>query len=99
MRLTSQQIQQIRTIVAAQAGTDAKICLFGSRVDDQARGGDVDILVEVPTSVEDPAPLAARIAGRVSRLMGGRKVDVVLSAPNLQELPIHEMARKQGVLL
>jgi len=65
-------------------------------VDDRARGGDVDILVELPSPVQDPAPLAARIAGRISRAMGGRKVDVVLSAPNLRNLPVHDVARREG---
>jgi len=55
--------------------------------------------VELPHPAEDPAPLAARIAGRISRAMQGRKVDVVLAAPNLKSLPIHEVARREGVLL
>lgn len=99
MRLTPDQIAQIRRIVAEQAGNDACVRLFGSRVDDHARGGDVDLLVELSGPVSDPAPLAARIAGRVSRLMAGRKVDVVLAAPNLEHLPIHDVARREGIPL
>ena len=99
MRLTPAQIESIRRIVAELAGPDASVRLFGSRVDDHARGGDVDLLVELPHVVDDPARLAAQIAGRVSRAMYGRKVDVVLSAPNLKTLPIHEAARRQGVVL
>ncbi|NWG29894.1 MAG: nucleotidyltransferase domain-containing protein [Rhodocyclaceae bacterium] len=99
MRLTAQQIANIRAIVAELAGDDAIVRLFGSRLDDTAKGGDVDLLVEVPHAVEAPAPLAARIAGRVSRALDGRKVDVVLAAPNLLSLPIHEAARRQGVAL
>ena len=99
MRLTPDQIAQIRHIVAEQAGNDARVRLFGSRVDDHARGGDVDLLVELSGPVSDPAPLAARIAGRVSRLMDSRKVDVVLHAPSLRVLPIHEVAWREGILL
>ena len=99
MRLTPQQIDTIRQIVAEQTGPEATVRLFGSRVDDNARGGDVDLLVELPHPAEDPAPLAARIAGRISRAMQGRKVDVVLAAPNLKSLPIHEVARREGILL
>lgn len=100
MRLTPEQVKGIRAIVAEQAGDDAIVRLFGSRLDDEARGGDVDLLVEIPHAVDAPAPLAARIAGRVSsRLMDGRKVDVVLWAPNLMRLPIHEIARREGVRL
>ena len=31
--------------------------------------------------------------------MGGRKVDVVIRAPNLLELPIHTVAAEEGILL
>ncbi len=99
MRLTPTQITAIRAIVAQLAGDEASVRLFGSRLDDTAKGGDVDLLVEIPHPVADPAWLAARIAGRVSRAMAGRKVDVILSAPNLLRLPIHEIAQKEGVLL
>lgn len=99
MRLTQTQISAIREIVATVAGGDATVRLFGSRLDDAAKGGDVDLMVEVPHPVEAPAPMAARIAGRISRAMSGRKVDVVISAPNLMQLPIHAVAFSKGVLL
>lgn len=99
MRLTPAQIAAIRDAVAEVAGRGATVRLFGSRLDDAAKGGDVDLLVDVPHPVEAPAPMAARIAGRISRAMAGRKVDVVISAPNLMRLPIHEAAFSEGVLL
>jgi predicted nucleotidyltransferase len=99
MRLSDPQIAAIRQVVLEQAGVAATVRLFGSRLDDAAKGGDVDLLVEIPSPVADPAPLAARIAGRISRALDGRKVDVVLAAPNLKTLPIHEVARREGCLL
>lgn len=99
MRLSNTQIATIRQVVLEQAGVAATVRLFGSRLDDAAKGGDVDLLVEIPSPVADPAPLAARIAGRISRALDSRKVDVVLAAPNLMSLPIHEVARREGCLL
>ncbi|MGD9521843.1 MAG: nucleotidyltransferase domain-containing protein [Tepidiphilus sp.] len=99
MRLTPAQIERIRSAVADLAGAQATVRLFGSRLDDSARGGDVDLLVEVVEPLAEPALLAARIAGRISRLLDGRKVDVVLAAPNLKELPIHHVARREGIVL
>ncbi|MGF1547756.1 MAG: nucleotidyltransferase domain-containing protein [Thiotrichales bacterium] len=99
MRLTQDQITRIRAIVAEQAGSDAAVSLFGSRLDDRAKGGDIDLLVEIPRPVDAPAPLAARIAGRLSRALDGRNVDVVLAASNLKTLPIHTVARRDGVRL
>lgn len=73
--------------------------VFGSRLDDAAHGGDLDLMLELPESVDNPALMAAQMAARVSRAMQGRKVDVLLSAPNLQRLPIHDIAFKEGELL
>ena len=99
MRLSPVHIAFIRDCVRQLAGDEAQVRLFGSRLDDNSRGGDVDLLVELPTPVERPARLAAQISARVSRQMHGRKVDVIISAPNLQRLPIHDIARRQGVPL
>lgn len=99
MRLTLQQTQTIRAVALQAAGEDARIRVFGSRLDDAARGGDLDLMIELSDPVADPALLAARISARVSRTLQGRKVDVLISAPNLQRLPIHDVAYQEGVLI
>jgi len=99
MRLTETQTEAIRRIVRAEAGERAAVRVFGSRVRDDARGGDLDLLVTLPDPAEAPALLSARLSARISRVMHGRKVDVVLEAPNLKRLPIHEVAEREGVSL
>ena len=99
MRLTSQQLHAIVELAHQLAGRQASVRLFGSRLDDHAKGGDLDLLLEVPEPIANPALLAARFSAKISRLMQGRKVDVVLAAPNLMRLPIHDVALKEGVLL
>ncbi len=99
MRVTPEQIAAIRHNAALLAGGDARVWLFGSRVHDEARGGDVDLLVELDVPVAEPAQLAARLSAKVSRAMYGRKVDVLIKAPNLKLLPIHTVALAEGVRL
>jgi len=99
MRLSAEEVRVIRDVVAELAGDGARVRVFGSRVNDDARGGDVDLLVELPEPTREPAMLSARIAARMSRAMHGRKVDVLIAAPNLKTLPIHETARREGELL
>lgn len=96
MRLTDYQIQVIRQL-ACQAG--GRVRVFGSRLDDTAHGGDIDLMLELPEPVDNPALMAAQMSAQVSRAMHGRKVDVLLSAPNLMRLPIHDIAFKEGQLL
>ena len=99
MRLTPDQVNIIRTAVAQVAGADAQVWLFGSRVHDEMRGGDVDLLLDMPQAVDEPALLAASLSARVSRAMDGRDVDVVIRAPNLLQLPIHAIAMAEGLRL
>lgn len=99
MRLGLDQQQAIQRAVREVFGPDARVRLFGSRLDDDAKGGDIDLLVEVNEPIDVPAELAARLSVKVMRACNGRKVDVVLTAPNLEVMPIHEIARRQGVLL
>ena len=47
--LSTTQTRLILDCVRAQFGADAQVRLFGSRLDDGARGGDGDLLVETAT--------------------------------------------------
>jgi predicted nucleotidyltransferase len=99
MRLTPAQIDTIKSTAQAVLGEGAQVTLFGSRVHDELKGGDVDLMVEVNEAIADPAVLAARMSSQVSRSMLGRRVDVVLKAPNLMEQPIHRIAKQEGIRL
>lgn len=96
MRLSEEQVQAIRRIALETAGAAAQVRVFGSRLDDTAKGGDLDLLLEVPEPVSNPAWLAALFSARVSRMMEGRKVDMVLLAPDTPRQPIHEVALLEG---
>lgn len=99
MRLSALHIEHLKRLAAEEAGPQARLRLFGSRLDDAGRGGDVDLLLELDSPVADPAWLAARLSARASRALDGRAVDVVIAAPNLLRLPIHEAAERLGKLL
>lgn len=99
MRLTDYQIQAIRQLARRVGGNQSRVRVFGSRLDDTANGGDLDLMLELPEPVDNPALMAAQMSALVSRVMFGRKVDVLLSAPNLMRLPIHDSAFKEGRLL
>lgn len=99
MRLTQAQIDQIKASVRQVFGEQATVCLFGSRADDAALGGDVDLLISTTLPIDNPTILAAKLAAKVMRFQHGRNVDVVVKAPNLSAQPIFDIAEKTGVLL
>ena len=61
MRLSPEDIVVIRTLVQARFGPSAGIWLFGSRLDESARGGDIDLYVE-PDRLPDDNLFLARQA-------------------------------------
>lgn len=95
MRLSNRQTQIIRQQVQHLAGDQVRVRVFGSRLNDSARGGDLDLMLELSEPVANPALLIAQ----VSRALMGRKVDVLLSAPNLMRLPIHDVAFQERIEL
>ena len=97
MRLTDEQMEAIRQSARQIGGELARVRVFGSRLDDSARGS--DLMLELPAPVDNPALMAAQLAARASRVLHGRKVDVLISAPNLMRLPIHDIAFQEGRLL
>jgi hypothetical protein len=101
MRLNEYQRRVLKEATAACFEPSATIRLFGSRVDDTKRGGDIDLLIE--TSLTDPAQIASAHIHFVSRLyrdMGEQKVDVLIDYPGRRQRPaIYDVARAEGVTL
>lgn len=99
MRLTNAERAAICETVRSVAGPTTRVRLFGSRADDLARGGDIDLLVEVDHPVQSVVRLGARIGVRLQQVLGERRIDVVMAAPNVAESTIHRVARETGVEL
>ncbi len=77
MRLNEKQIQAIKTSVARHFPEDSRVFLFGSRVDDTPKGGDIDLLVE--SSLAGIALQEARLKtmGSIQRSIGEQKIDII----------------------
>lgn len=82
MRLTKSEVLAIEAAAKAVLPSGARVLLFGSRTDDARRGGDIDLLVEPPTPVDASlaADLSTRLAARLYRLIGERRIDIVVAA-------------------
>lgn len=99
VRLTADQINIIRESVARIFGTSARVWLFGSRVDDTKRGGDIDLLIETDESVPNRIDKLCRLEAALIMRLGDRKLDVVLQDRTTPVSRIHEIAKRTGVRL
>lgn len=66
MRLTDCQIQAICQLARELAGGESRVRVFGSRLDDTAHGGDLDLMLELSEPVDNPAFMSAQMSARVS---------------------------------
>lgn len=99
MRLTESQRQSIKSAVAAVIGEESRVWLFGSRVDDAKRGGDIDLLIETDKVVAGRISALCRIEGELVVRLGNRRIDLLLKDAQTAEAPIFDVARRTGVLL
>ncbi len=103
MRLSETERKAITSAVTRHFGREARVLLFGSRVDDHRRGGDIDLLVE--TSLPESRALHAKIGAitDIQLSIGDQKIDLVTCNPRASGAEpqplIVENARREGVPL
>ena len=89
----------IKECVADVFGTDATVRLFGSRVDDTARGGDIDLLVEAKKVVQERERKALQLVAKLQLKLGDQPIDVLVLDPEVVIQSVHEEAIRTGVKL
>ena len=103
MRLNDDQIQAIRQAATNAFGQGTSVWLFGSRVDDAKKGGDIGLLVcPQVRSAEDAAEPQQTFMQKIKmltlleRYLGERKIDLVVEQAQ-DPRPIVEVAHKTGI--
>lgn len=82
MRLTPQQAQRIiRAITPFLAGNSAELRLYGSRVYDDRKGGDIDLLllVENPACIVTLTENKHHILAALKKQLGDQKIDLLIA--------------------
>ncbi len=99
MRLSPRTQTIIRDTAREIFGPQATTLVFGSRVDDTARGGDIDLIVQLEQPVPQRERKALQLVARLQRRLGMQPIDVLVVDPQTEILPVHEEAFRTGVRL
>ena len=100
MRLSPFQVDVIKKSLKSYFGEGSGIWLFGSRVDSEKKGGDIDLYIE--TSLQEPEALVdarLRALAAIKLKLGDQKIDLVVHRQGLPKEPIHIEALNTGIQL
>jgi hypothetical protein len=102
MRLSQSELTAIIESVDAYVHSAARLLLYGSRVDDSKRGGDIDLLLEV--NDEQAAAILNRksyiVLAEMKNRIGDQKIDFLICTPQeITESPFLRLITKQALLL
>ena len=95
MRLQGNEIKAILRAAREIYGSHVKVYLFGSRLDDTKRGGDIDLLIR-NSGTKQGTLARIRLIARLKCLLGDRKIDVI---GDYEDNEVVREALEKGVLL
>jgi len=78
MRLTPFEIQSIKQSILNHFDAVSKVFLFGSRTDDNQKGGDIDLYIQTP-SIDLLSERKINFLIEVKSKIGDQKIDVIIS--------------------
>jgi predicted nucleotidyltransferase len=99
MRLSTHERTVVLEAARRHFGEAAEVWLFGSRARDDTRGGDIDLLVELPAPVASPLSLSLAFEADIQSELDDPRVDVLVHAFGEEDSPICRLARETGVRL
>lgn len=96
MRLTTEQVALITQTVTHLTGTGTLVYLFGSRLNDHAKGGDIDLLIEseTPLSLIHRAHIKMELEAKI-----GLPVDIVSKTHSGIPSSFQNIAKSQAIQL
>lgn len=81
-------------------GVEDHLWLFGSRIHDQKRGGDIDLYVETHLDSDQAIKSKFSFLSIVKDKIGDQKIDIVLNILTIgSPQPIYKIAREEGIRL
>lgn len=95
MRLSSKQLSIIESAIRNR-DPEASIYLFGSRVNDDAKGGDIDLLV-ISNLIEFRDEIAIR--REILDVIGWQKLDLIVRPDKNSQTPVVRIAIESGIPL
>ncbi len=97
MRLKPKVKKLIIKYAKQHFGDNSQLYLFGSRIHDDKKGGDIDLFLECTHDID--MEIQVHFLRDIYKNVTERKVDLLIKTPFTQDQPILHTAKKEGILL
>lgn len=100
MRITENEISAIKSLAKKNFGNGTLVFLFGSRIDDDKKGGDIDLFITNKEKSKLTISSKIEFLTELKLLIGEQKIDVVLdNAFTRQKKQFYRTVTQQAVEL
>jgi len=98
VRLPPETVRLIKELAVKHFGPSVRVYLFGSRTDPNKRGGDIDLLFELPSLPEDWFRRKIKFLVDLEDHIGEQKVDLLVKSEGSDD-PWYRIAKETGIEL
>jgi predicted nucleotidyltransferase len=96
MRLSAAEVEAITRLAARHFGAGCEVRLFGSRVDNARRGGDIDLHVVPAAPVLASLDREPDFLVALKEAIGDQRIDLAVQSPGAPDRAIDALARETG---
>lgn len=97
MRLNNKEIEAIKEVTKDIFGENATISLFGSRTDNNKKGGDIDLFIQCKSQIsrEELYQLKIKFLVQLKKIIGDQKIDVLINGGQLSKSILGKVQKEE----
>ena len=97
MRLSNKEIAAIKEVTRGVFGDNATISLFGSRTDNNKKGGDIDLYIQCNCHIsrEELYQLKIKFLVQLKKIIGDQKIDVLINGGQLSKSILGKVQKEE----
>lgn len=99
MRLNEHEVESIKNLAQVHFGIDVQVILFGSRTNNEKRGGDIDLFIRKQNGEKPDVRSKINFIADLIFKIGEQKIDVVLDNPAMHRSEFLKTIYSTGIRL
>ena len=100
MRLNDNEITSIKLVTNSVFGENTQVILFGSRTEDNKKGGDIDLFIKCGKTIsrDELYQMKLKFLVQLKKRIGDQRIDIIIDGGQVNN-SIFKTVAKEGILL